>query len=60
MLSPKDRAELVEKILYSLDQPDPAIDTLWAQKAEDRINAYDAGELEAVTAEAVLKRHKKT
>jgi putative addiction module component (TIGR02574 family) len=59
-LSPKDRAKLVEKILASLDQPDPAIDALWAQEAEDRIDAYDAGELEAIPAEEVLKKYKQT
>ena len=59
-LSPKDRATLVEKLLASLDQPDPAIDTLWAKEAEDRINAYEAGELDAIPAEEVFKKYKKS
>jgi putative addiction module component (TIGR02574 family) len=59
-LSPKDRAALVEKLLASLDQPDSAVDTLWAKEAEDRISAYEAGELEAIPAEAVFKKYKKS
>jgi putative addiction module component (TIGR02574 family) len=58
-LSPKDRAALVEKLLASLDQPDPAIDELWVKEAEDRIKAYEAGELEAVSAEDVFKKYEK-
>jgi len=59
-LSPKDRAALAEKLLASLDQPDPAIDALWAKEAEDRISGYEAGKLEAIPAEAVLKKYKKS
>ena len=44
-LPTKERVALVEKLLASLDQPDPAIDKLWAEEAEDRIKAYEAGEM---------------
>jgi putative addiction module component (TIGR02574 family) len=59
-LSLKDRAALVEKLLSSLDQPDPAIDGLWAKEAEDRINAYDDGEIESIPAEDVFKKYRKS
>ena len=58
-LSPKDRAALVEELLASLDQPDPTVDALWAKEVEDRINAYEAGELEAIPAKAVFRKYKK-
>jgi putative addiction module component (TIGR02574 family) len=58
-LSPLDRAALVEKLLASLDQPDSAIDKLWAKEAEDRIDAYEAGEMEAISAEEVFKKYEK-
>ncbi len=58
-LSPKDRATLIEKLLASLDQPDPTVDALWAKEAEDRISAYEAGELETIPAESVFKKYKK-
>jgi putative addiction module component (TIGR02574 family) len=54
-LPPLDRAALVEGLLASLDQPDAAIDELWA--AEDRIDAFEAGELEAIPAAEVFKKY---
>lgn len=50
-LSSLDRAALVEGLIASLDKPDPALDALWLQEAEDRIAAYQAGELAAIDVE---------
>ena len=36
--------------------PDPSFDQLWAKEAEDRLDAYDRGELSAVPADEVLAR----
>jgi putative addiction module component (TIGR02574 family) len=56
-LSPKDRAEVVERLLASFQSPpDPHLDELWAAEAEDRLDAYDRGELGAVPAEEVFAR----
>ena len=56
-LPPVERAELVEQILSSFDFPSRAeIDTLWAQEAEDRIDAYDRGEIKATPARQVFDR----
>lgn len=56
-LSPKDRAEIVERLLASFQTPpDPLLDELWAREAEDRLDAYDRGELGAVPAEQVFAR----
>lgn len=49
-----DRAALVEGLISSLDQPDPAMDALWLEEAEDRMAAYRSGELGAVDAEQVF------
>ena len=53
-LPPADRAALVEGLIGSLDQPDPAMDALWLKEAEARMEAYRAGELGAVDAEKVF------
>ncbi len=54
-LPPIERAELVEQILASFDFPSrEQTDTLWAQEAEDRIDAYDRGEIKAAPASEVL------
>jgi putative addiction module component (TIGR02574 family) len=55
-LAPKNRASLVEKLLASLDQPDKSIDELWAKEAENRIDAYEAGNIKAISAERVFSK----
>ena len=42
-LPPAERMQVVERILDSLDQPDAALDTLWAHEANDRLAAYRRG-----------------
>ena len=51
---PNDRAALIEGLILSLDQPDPAIDALWLKEAESRLAAYRSGELDAVDADQVF------
>ena len=56
-LSPQDRAEVLERLLASFQiPPDPDLEQLWAREAEDRLDAYDRGELSAVSAEEVFAR----
>jgi putative addiction module component (TIGR02574 family) len=47
-LPPEERMEVVERILDSLDEPDAALDALWAKEADDRLSAYRRGEVKAV------------
>jgi putative addiction module component (TIGR02574 family) len=56
-LKPSQKAELLDKLLSSLDKPDGAIDKLWAKEVEDRIDAYDRGEIKAFTLERVFKKN---
>ena len=49
-----DRAALVENLISSLDQPDPALDEQWLKEAEDRLAAYRSGEMGAVDAQQVF------
>lgn len=53
-LEPFKRSELVEKILHSLDRPDPAVDTVWLEEAQRRLSAYRAGKAQGVPAEDVV------
>ena len=56
-LPPLERAELVEQILASFDFPArKKIDALWAKKVEDRIDAYERGDIGAVPAKDVFDR----
>ena len=56
-LKPSQKAELVDKLLSSLDKSDEEIDKLWAKEVEDRIDAYDRGEIKAVTLKEVLEKY---
>jgi putative addiction module component (TIGR02574 family) len=54
-LPPDERAELAERLLTSLDAShDTRVDELWAQEAEDRLDAFERGEIKAVPAKEVF------
>ena len=53
-LTSAEKAELIDKLLSSLDQPDKEIDQLWAEEAESRIDAYEQGKLKALSIKEVL------
>ena len=57
-LKPAEKAKLIDKLLSSLDKPDAEIEELWAKEAENRIDAYERGEIKAVTLEKVLEKYK--
>ena len=57
-LKPSQKAELIDKLLSSLDNPDKKIDDLWAKEAESRIDAYEQGHIQAVTLEKVLEKYR--
>ncbi|MDD5262081.1 MAG: addiction module protein [Methylacidiphilales bacterium] len=56
-LPPRSRARLASRILDSLEGPKAtSLRNLWAQEAENRINAYDAGHIPSIPGELVFKR----
>ena len=57
-LKPTEKAELIDKLLSSLDKPDPELEAVWAREAENRIDAYERGSIKAVPLERVLERYK--
>jgi len=60
-LPPEDRAEILERLLASFQsRPNPELDELWAREAEDRLDAYDRGEMGAVPAEGVFAEIERT
>ena len=58
MLKPFEKAQLIDKLISSLDKSDKEIDKLWAKEAEDRIDAYDQGKIKAISLEKVLQKYK--
>ena len=57
-LSPAKQAELLDLLIRVLDKPDENIDKLWAEEAESRLDAYQRGELRALSVEEVLSKYK--
>jgi putative addiction module component (TIGR02574 family) len=55
-LKANERIALVDKLLETLDRPDPAMEAIWAEEAEYRLAAYDEGKLASVPASEVLDR----
>ena len=53
-LRPQERFEVIERLLESLDNPDPRIDDIWADEAEKRLRAYREGRLGSVSEEEVF------
>ncbi|MCF6175874.1 MAG: addiction module protein [Victivallaceae bacterium] len=53
-----ERIEIIENLFFSLDSKDERkrIDQLWAAEAEDRLNAYEKGEIEAIPASEVFQK----
>ena len=59
-LAPEERIQLVERILNSLDQPDAALDALWANDASDRLAAYRRGGVKAVGLPDVIAKYQQS
>jgi putative addiction module component (TIGR02574 family) len=56
-LPPEARADLVEQLITSLsDAEQSEIDRAWAEEADRRMRAIEAGEMEVVDGEEILKK----
>ncbi|MGV8073624.1 MAG: addiction module protein [Syntrophobacteraceae bacterium] len=56
-LPPAERAEIAERLLSSLDPPSQeGIDALWGKEAEERLDAFDRGEIKAIPAKEVFEQ----
>lgn len=54
-LPPRSRARLADKLLKSLDEPrQREINKLWADEVEDRIDAYEKGEIKVISGKEVF------
>ncbi len=56
-LSPVERADVAERLLFSLDKPDSTIDELWAKEADLRVALYEKGKLKTATFEDVFAKY---
>ena len=52
-----ERAIVAEQLLLSLEKPNAEIDSIWAAESEERIDAYEHGTLEYVSASEVFGKY---
>jgi putative addiction module component (TIGR02574 family) len=56
LLPREDRAELVDKLLGSLNVPvSEETDRLWSKEAEKRVKEYEEGKIKAIDGEQVFR-----
>ncbi|MFA5806637.1 MAG: addiction module protein [Melioribacteraceae bacterium] len=56
LLPREDRAELVDKLLGSLNVPvSEEMDRLWSKEAEKRVKEYEEGKIKAIDGEQVFR-----
>ncbi len=54
-----EKIRLIEKLISSLDKPDPEIEKSWVKEAESRFFAYEKGNLKTLPFEDVVKNLKR-
>jgi len=59
-LGAEERAKLAEAMLESLHSPLPEIEAAWAREIEDRVAAFDRGEMQSYAAEDVFAEARRT
>ena len=57
-LRPSEKAQLIDRLISSLDKSDKEIDELWAKEVEDRIDAYEQGKMKTISIEEVLQKYR--
>ncbi len=53
-LTADERTVIVDRLLESLDTPDPEIDRIWGEEALRRVEALDAGRMKTYPADDVI------
>ncbi len=57
-LRPVERLRLIDALMASLDEPDPVIEAAWAVEAQDRLAAYQRGDLPAGHIEELFAKYR--
>lgn len=57
-LTPLEKANIIDLLLKSLDEPDAAMDKLWVKEAEKRIDGFEKGELKSISMDEFFDKRK--
>ncbi len=58
-LKPVEKLQLIDKILNSLNPSDKKLEDIWANEAEDRIEAYGRGLISTVNEDDVFSKYRR-
>ncbi|MCF6244977.1 MAG: addiction module protein [Sulfurovum sp.] len=56
-LSEREKLQLVDKILLSVQPINKGVDAAWSHEAEERVKAFDAENISIVEAQDVLEKY---
>lgn len=57
-LNPSEKAEVIDRLLGTLDIQSQELERLWAEEAEGRLDAYERGDIKSVALETVLQKYR--
>ncbi len=56
-MKPAQKAELIDKLILSLDIPNQKVEELWKNEVEDRVDAYKEGKIKTVAIKEVFAKY---
>ena len=54
-----EKSEIIEKLIMSLDQPDPEMDALWKKEVESRLDAFQEGKMASISVKEAFRKYSK-
>jgi putative addiction module component (TIGR02574 family) len=57
-LTPPERVRVIDMVIRDMVHPDAEIESIWAEEATHRWNAYKKGEIETIPYETVMSRYR--
>ena len=59
-LSSLEKAQIIEELLVSLDNPDTSLDVVWAKEADARVEAFNNGKVSAKSDKEILGKYSRS
>jgi len=56
-MKPAQKAELIDKLILSLDIPNQKVEEQWKDEVENRVKAYESGEIATVSTKEVFQKY---
>ena len=57
IMKPVEKAQLIDKLILSLDIPNQSVEEEWNKEAESRVKAYKEGNLKSISSKEVFDKY---